>query len=620
VDNQFPYMLYGAQQDNTTVMMSSAADPFDVSAIDADGPGCETGPIFPHPANPKIVYGSCKGQFGVMNLDTRQEKQYWIGAQSLYGNPGRDLIYRMQRVSPMATSPHDPDVLYYGSQYVHRTRDRGVTWEKISPDLTAFPPCCQGVSGEPITRDVTGEEFYSTLYAITESPLERGVIWTGANDGPFHVTRDNGKTWTNITPKDLPPGPGGRVQFIEASPHRKGSAYYAMYRYLLGDYQPYIYRTDDYGKTWTRLTDGKNGIPADWPTRVVREDPDREGLLYAGTEFGMFVSFDNGRAWQPFQLNLPATPITDIKVHRKDLVVATQGRGFWILDNLSSLHQLTAQTKTQALTVYEPRVGYRTRAAATLGPTIEYYLAAAPAGPVVIDILDAMGAVVNSYNSDAPAAGGRGGRGGRGGGGSAGAAENVDPDMMEGRAGRGRSGGPVRVTKTVGLNRYMWDVRHQNGIVMPPGTYQARVKAGGAQQTQPFVVRIDPRVAADGVTEADLREQYDHNVRVRELVEAVNRVAARLREAQGRLRNATGAEAETAKKVGDIAAKVFTEPVRYGKPGIQAHITYLAGMTTSVDQKIGRDAIERYQVLKKELDAIVAELDQAVPAIIVIAE
>ena len=197
------------------------------------------------------------------------------------------------------------------------------------------------MSGEPITRDVTGEEFYSTLYAITESPLERGVIWTGANDGPFHVTRDNGKSWQNVTPKDLPPG--GRVQWIEASPHRRGSAYFAVYRYLLGDYAPYFYRTDDYGKTWTRLTDGKNGIPADWPTRVVREDPDRPGLLYGGTEFGMFISFDNGGRWQPFQLNLPNTPITDMRVHKKDLIVTTQGRGFWILDNVSALHQMTPQ-------------------------------------------------------------------------------------------------------------------------------------------------------------------------------------------------------------------------------------------------------------------------------------
>ena len=276
LDNKFPYNLYGAQQDNSTIIITSQADPFAREDFQG-GPGCETGPIMPHPSNPDVVYGSCKGQFSVMNMRTGQSKNYWIGAQSLYGNPASDLIYRIQRTAPMATSPHDPDVLYYGTQYVHRTRDKGVTWERISPDLTARPDCCQGASGEPITRDVTGEEFYSTLYAIAESPLEKGVIWAGANDGPYHVTRDNGKTWTNVTPKDLPPG--GRVQFIDASPHRKGSAYFATYRYLLGDYQPYLYRTDDYGKTWTRLTTGKNGIPGDWPTRVVREDPDREGLL-----------------------------------------------------------------------------------------------------------------------------------------------------------------------------------------------------------------------------------------------------------------------------------------------------------------------------------------------------
>ena len=368
VDNQFPYKLYGAQQDNSTLIISTQADPNNRDDW-RSGPGCETGPIMPHPRDPNIVYGSCKGQYGVMNLKVGQEKSYWVGGQSLYGNPASDLILRFQRVSPMATSPHDPDVLYYGSQHVHRTRDKGVTWEKISPDLTAKPECCQGISGEPITRDITGEEFYSTLYAITESPLEKGVIWTGANDGPFHVTRNNGKTWTNITPKDLPTG--GRVQFIEASPHRKGSAYFAVYRYLLGDYEPYIYRTDDYGKTWTRLTDGKNGIPADWPTRVVREDPDREGLLYAGTEFGMFISFDNGAHWQPFQLNLPNVPITDIKVHHKDLIVSTQGRALWILDNISPLHQLSPQIASSAAHLFKPRDGYRTRtAAANLGPMI----------------------------------------------------------------------------------------------------------------------------------------------------------------------------------------------------------------------------------------------------------
>ena len=608
VDNQFPYKLYGAQQDNTTLIISSQADP---SSRDdwRPGPGCETGPIMPHPRNPDIVYGSCKGQYGVMNLKTGQEKNYWIGAQSLYGNPASDLIYRMQRVSPMATSPHDPDILYYGSQFVHRTRDKGVTWEKISPDLTAKPECCQGASGEPITRDVTGEEFYSTLYAIAESPIEKGVIWTGANDGPFHVTRDNGKTWSNVTPRDLPAG--GRVQYIEPSPHRRGSAYYAVYRWLLGDFQPYIYRTDDYGKTWTRLTDGKNGIPADWPTRVVREDPDREGLLYAGAEFGMFISFDNGSHWQSFQLNLPNVPVTDIKVHRKDLVVSTQGRAFWILDNISSLHQLTSRVTASDVHLFKPRDGYRTRINPNvLGPNIEYYLPKAPTGPITIEILDANGKLINSYNSDAPVAT----RPGRGAGATAGGAEpqQEDPDAPA-AGGRGRGGPPPRVTKVAGLNRFVWDVRHQAGVTVPPGRYQARLKLDATTLTEVFNVLIDPRVAEDGLTLADLQEQFEHNMRLRELVNSANQIAARVRDAQARLRSESGTDGDTANRLNAIAAKLFTPPVRYSKPGLQAHITYLAGMTANIDQKIGRDAVERYEVLRKDLDEIRVELERMLP-------
>jgi hypothetical protein len=530
----------------------------------------------------------------------------------LYGNPASDLIYRMQRVSPMATSPHDPEVLYYGSQYLHRTHDRGVTWERISPDLTAHPECCQGASGEPITRDITGEEFYSTLYAITESPLEQGVIWTGANDGPFYVTRDNGKNWTNVTPKDLPPG--GRVQYIEASPHRKGSAYYAVYRWLLGDYQPYIYRTDDYGRTWTRLTDGKNGIPADWPTRVVREDPDRAGLLYAGTEFGMFISFDNGAHWQSFQLNLPQVPVTDIKVHHQDLIVSTQGRAIWILDNVSSLHQLSAQSNRTEIALFKPRDGYRTRVSpAVLGPGVDYYLPSVPVKPVEIEILDSKGTVLNSYNSDAPVL--RGGRGnvpgaaanttGAGANTSGAGAVELDPDAAPSR----RATPPPRVTKLVGLNRFSWDVRNQAGVTLPPGQYQVRLKSGGVTLTQPLNVLIDPRVAADGVTLADLQEQFDHNMRLRELVTEVNQLVTRLREAQNKLRDNPGSDGALP-ALTTISAKLLTEPVRYGKPGLQAHITYLASMTANVDQKIGRDAIERYAVLKKELDAIRAEVDR----------
>jgi photosystem II stability/assembly factor-like uncharacterized protein len=593
-DNQFPYKLYAAQQDNSTLIIGSTANPFSTSDW-RTGPGCETGPIMPHPKDPTIVYGSCKGQYQVMNLATGQNRNYWVGAQSLYGNPARDLILRFQRVSPMATSPHDPEVLYYGSQHVHRTRDKGVTWETISPDLTARPACCQGISGEPITRDITGEEFYSTLYAITESPHEAGVIWTGANDGPFNLTRDGGKTWKNVTPRDLPTG--GRVAWIEVSPHRKGSAYFAVYRYLLGDYQPYIYRTDDYGASWKRLTDGKNGIAADNPTRAIREDPNREGLLYAGTEFGMYLSFDNGAHWQPFALNMPRVPINDIRLHRKDLIVATQGRALWILDNVTPLHQLTTLAGAGEFTVFRTRPGYRTRTALELlGPMVDYYLPTAPAGAVKVEILDAAGStVVNTYSSDRPppAARGRGG----------------DDDDDAG-PGFGRFFAS-RVTGTAGMNRFVWDLRSSEGITSPPGEYQVRVTANGVARTQALSVLIDPRIAAEGTTVADLKEQYDHNLRMRRLVAEANRAASRVQQFLNRSRGATGALADTLTRVQAVATKLLSEPVRYGKPGLQAHIGYLASMTANTDQKIGRDAIYRYEILRKELESVKALLDQA---------
>ncbi len=601
LDNHFPFRIYGAQQDNTTMILSSVANPYDLNAW-RTGPGCETGPIMPHPSDPNIVYGNCKGQYEYESVATGQMRSYWVGGQSLYGNDGKDLILRFQRVTPMATSPHDPNVLYYGSQYLHRTRDKGVHWEKISPDLTWNPPQAQGGSGQPITRDVTGEEFYSTLYAITESPLEAGVIWTGANDGPFHITRDNGKTWKNITPKDLPEG--GRVAWIDASPHRAGSAYYAVYRYLLGDYAPYLYRTDDYGETWTRLTDGRNGIPADWPTRVVREDPDREGLLYAGTEFGMFISFDNGAHWQSFDLNLPQVPINDIRVHNGNLVVATQGRAIWMLDDLSPLHQIGATTQTGSVQFFKPRDGYRTREAPELlGPTLNYYLPSEPAGVVRMEILDSAGNVVNSYDSNAPAnAGGRGGRGGRGG-------MPSDPEVMAFMRGRGGAP-PSRVAKEAGMNRFVWDVRHSSGLSAPPGRYVARLTVGSTSLTQPFNVLVDPRLAAEGITAADLTEQFQHNLRMRGMVTEVGQAVTRAQSAATRLRGSTGAAADTLAKVTAIVDKLVDEPVRYGRPGLRTQITYLSRMTSGVDQKVGQDAIDRAAVLRKALDAIKAELDR----------
>ncbi|HXS93888.1 MAG TPA: hypothetical protein VN736_04735 [Candidatus Limnocylindrales bacterium] len=616
VDNQYPYRIYGAQQDNTTVIVPSL--PLGNGQAYRTGPGCETGPIMPDKDNPMIVYGGCKGQFSRQNLNTTDEERYWVGAESLYGNGGGTLIYRFQRVSPMEVSPFTPHTVYYGSQYLHRSKDGGVNWEKISPDLTAHPEGTQGPSGEPITRDATGEEVYSTVYAIRESPIQKGLIWTGSNDGPFFVTRDDGKTWANVTPKDLPPG--GRVQNIEPSPHKPGTAYYAVYRFLLGDFAPYLYRTDDYGKTWTRLTDGKNGIPADEPTRVVREDPDRAGLLYAGTEFGMYISFDNGGHWQSFQLNLPATPVTDIRVAHKDLILSTQGRSFWILDNLTPLHQIK-DNSDQHDALFAPRVAIRTHggrgggrgAGITYpqpGAEIDYFLAAPASGDVTMEITDAAGHTVRKFSSAEAAVGG-GGRGR----GAAAADEEGGGDEEGGFRFRGA---PVRVEKTAGMHRLTWDLRYPgpwqsatrpegpNGPAAAPGKYFVKVTAGSWTATQPLTLTEDPRVVADGVTQADLQEQFDHNMRVRELVSEVNKAVSRIRAAQQTYKNDPAKLAN----INDLAASLITPSIRYSQPELQTHITYLYSMTTATDQKIGRDAIERYQVLKKQLEQRLAEMDR----------
>jgi photosystem II stability/assembly factor-like uncharacterized protein len=613
LDNQYPYRVYGAQQDNTTVIVPSL--PLGNGQDFRDGPGCETGPIIPSPLNPDIVYGSCKGQFSVQNMNTTDEMRYWIGAESLYGNGGDTLMYRFQRVSPMEVSPNDPHIVYYGSQFLHRSRDNGVTWEKISPDLTAHPEGTQGASGEPITRDATGEEIYSTLYSIRESPVQKGLIWTGSNDGLVFVTRDDGKTWSNVTPKIEP---GGRVQNIEPSPHRPGTAYVAMYRFLLGDFAPYIFRTDDYGKTWTRLTDGNNGIAADEPTRVVREDPDRANLLYAGTEFGMYVSFDNGAHWQPFQLNLPHTPVTDIKFARHDLVLSTQGRSFWILDDLTPLHQLSDKVASGPAFLFKPRDAVRTVRAGGFGRTslvqypqpgamIDYYFAAEPSGDIKLEILDTVGKVVRTFSSAAPAAGE--------------SRAEAAPSEEEEEGGFRSRGGPTRLDKTAGMHRFGWDLRYPgpwqsesrpegpNGPAAVPRNYSVRLTAGTFTSTQPLVVIEDPRIVKSGVTTAELREQFEHNLRVRELVSDVNRAVARVRAAQAKWKNDSSA-ADNLAKVNDIAVKLITPAIRYSKPALQTHITYLYGLTTATDQKIGRDAVERYGVLRKQLDVILAELNQ----------
>ena len=295
VDDQYPYWLYAGQQDNYTTI---AVPSFAPNAIQNTGigwiintGGCETGPAVPKPGNHNTVYVNCKGRFGVFNKLTGLEKGYQVGASNIYGHNPEDLEYRFQRIAPIHVSPHNPDIVYHGSQFLHKTSNDGLIWETISPDLTAFEADKQVISGSPITRDITGEEYYSTLYAIRESKLQEGLIWTGSNDGVISVTKDGGKTWANVTPKKMPKG--GRVESIEPSHFNPAKAYVVVDRHLLGDEKPYIYKTSDYGKTWELISTATNGIPLDFTSRVLREDPIRSGLLYVGTEYGLFISFDD---------------------------------------------------------------------------------------------------------------------------------------------------------------------------------------------------------------------------------------------------------------------------------------------------------------------------------------
>ena len=613
IDDQFPYWVYAGQQDNSTIAVPSlppSSSPAGPVGYWISIGGCETGPAVPKPGNHNIVYANCKGRFGRYNKKTGQEMQFYVGAGNLYSHNPKDLKYRFQRVSPIHVSPHDPEVVYHASQYLHRTTDGGVTWETISPDLTENDPSKQVISGSPITRDITGEEYYSTIYAVRESPLEKGLIWVGANDGPINVTRDGGKTWTNVTPKDLPPG--GRVQNVEPSPHKASKAYVAVYRYLLNDWQPYIYRTEDYGHTWARLTTGQNGIPVDSPTRVVREDPDREGLLYAGTEFGMFISFDDGAHWQSFQLNLPATPVTDIKVHQKDLVLSTMGRSFWILDNVTPLHQLKESVAKAPFHLYPARDAYRMyfrsrsfRGSVTVpeylqpGIMIDFSLAEKPADAVVLEILDDNGNLIRSFSSKR---------------------QNI---QLEGLAfdalteALKRVGGSLLPTNP-GMNRVFWDMRHagawnqragfggRGGPVVAPGIYQAKLIVGDWIHTERFRVLVDPRVTEDGITKVDLIAQESLSLQVRDTLSMANRLVKRLRTA----RESGDVSKKKKEMLAVLYAKLVTETGPYPQPKLVDQLSYLSSMLNRADQKPGRDAYVRFDELNQELSIYVSEVNK----------
>ena len=466
VDDQFPYRLYGAQQDNSTVSVPSRVSGSMISDFEHEFQvgGCESGHIAVDPRDPNIVYSGCfGGSISRYDVRTGQTREILAYPQNQLAQRIGDLRYRFQWNAPIRISPHDPDVLYHTSNHVHRSRNGGQSWEVISPDLTTDNPDHQGFAGGPITSDGTGVEVYGTIFAFEESPDEPGVLWAGSDDGLVHVSRDGGDSWTDVTPSNFPAG--ATVNSIDISRHGPGRVHVAAYKYRQDDFRPYLFRTDDYGASWTLLTNGENGIPVDHFTRVVREDPIREGLLFAGTEFGIYVSVDGGGHWQTLQRNLPVTPVTDIQIHRGDLVLSTQGRSFWIMDDLTPLRAVTQEVAEAPATLHQVRPAYRAffggPGLGALGATtratnppdgawFHYTLGGDVEGPLELVVTDAAGDTATTLSSESQAG----------------------PDLgafAELAAMFGFGGGPPLLPKTAGTHRAVWGLTYP-APTLPPGT------------------------------------------------------------------------------------------------------------------------------------------------------
>ena len=602
VDDQYPYWIYGAQQDNTTIAIPSSA-PSGTSVqgtqVMIEVGGCETGPSIPKPGNHNIVYNNCKGRFSVYNKITGTGREYSIGASNIYGHNPKDLKYRFQRVAPVHVSPHDPDVVYMGSQFVHKTRNDGVIWETISPDLTAFEADKQVISGSPITRDITGEEYYSTIYSIRESKIKKDLIWTGSNDGVVSITQDGGQTWSNVTPKKMPKG--GRVESIEPSQFDPAKAYISVDRHLLGDATPYFYKTADYGKSWELISTTTNGIPSDYTAKVLREDPETAGLLYAGTEYGMFVSLDDGKQWKSFQQNLPVTPITDIIIKRGDLVLSTMGRGFWVLDNITSLRNTDIATLSDTPVLFKPdnTIRYRTPRRAkgfpdypTTGVLIDYYLPKEFKSEVQLEILNANKQSVASILSDSTKIKS-----------SKEEVENMGLSMTF-------SYFDAKLETKKGINRFQWDMRqkgawsdkesrrYKNGPVVPPGNYIAKLTVGEKTLEQPFEILVDPRLAEEGIDNTIILDHLAFENKVIDLLTEARKFQSELEAQIKKTKGDEKASLET------VLKEIKNDEGAYPQQMLVAQISYLSYIVGGADKVPGNEEVERLKELQQQFNSV----------------
>jgi photosystem II stability/assembly factor-like uncharacterized protein len=631
-----PYHVCGAQQDSSTICVPSntglnagfgrgrgggggaggrggpAADPL---ANTYNAGGAEPGYIATDPKDPDVYFsGGNNGSFlERLNRRTGETREVGPYPREFSGEPSSALVERIQWTFPIIFSPVDPHVLYTGTQHVWKSTDQGETWTRISPDLSRHDPKTMGDSGGPITHDMNSPEVYATVFAIGPSKKDVNVLWAGTDDGYVQVTRDGGKNWKNVTPKDMPDL--GRVSIIDASAFDAGTAYVAVKKPLLDDFAPYLYRTHDYGATWTKIV---TGIRADDYTHAIREDPNRRGLLYAGTQHGFYISYDDGDHWQSLSLNLPDVQVCDIAVEANDIVISTHGRGFYVLDRVGPLRQYSAQVLSSQAYLFKPDAAIR-----SAGGGLIQYLLRQPAKALKIEVVDAKGTVVDTFDgssgASADTAGGAGGRGGRGGG------------------GRGGGGFTPAAAMGTGLNSVTWSLRYPNAVsfpgmilwgggvagpAAPPGTYTVRMTVDGQTQTQPLVVKRHPLYSA---TDADLQAQFDLAIQIRDKVSEANQAVIDIRNMKQQIADRlTKSNDAKLKAAGDkltanlsaVEADIYQVKNQSGQDPLNFPIktnNRLASLLSMVDNGDGKPTTNApiiFQDLSKELKAETDRLEE----------
>lgn len=528
-DDHFPYRIYGAQQDNSTLRVLHRSDDYGINEDHwEETAGGESAHIAIDPDNNDIVYGGSYGGFlSRVNHDNKQTRIVNVWPDNPMGYGAEGMKYRFQWNFPIFFSPHDSDKLYAASNHLHMSTNEGQSWELISPDLTRADSSKLGPSGGPITKDNTGVEYYATIFAVTESMHEAGTIWTGSDDGLIYLTRDGGKNWQNVTPPQMPEWM--MINSIDVDPFEKGGVYVAGTRYKMGDFKPYLYKSKDYGQSWEEIT---NGIDQEHFTRVVRADPGRKGLLYAGTETGMYLSFDDGASWSSFQQNLPIVPITDLTIKNNNLIAATQGRSFWLIDDLTPLHQLSSEVAAADHYLFKPMDAYRMDGGQRGdsptegknhpgGVIVNFFIKNAPDSASTVSLIfkDSKGDVIREFST-------------------AYSKKEEDPAkaMLEVKQ---------------GFNTFNWDMRYPNalgfdGLILwggglggpkaVPGEYSVVLNVNGESNEQTFSILADPRWES---TPQDLQAQFDFLISVRDKLSETHKAIRDIRDIRSQLNTVT---------------------------------------------------------------------------------